>query len=141
MTNEGSACHACPAGYTCPRTGMVKAQECGQGSYQVLPGHALISCSLCETGKYNEKITNATSDTACESCPEGSTTLSQGAKSSTECIGKFSPVLTNILCILLSDLGLIIFAFNIYCWLNNFSQIFHLQSKIRTIHRCRSKQQ
>jgi hypothetical protein len=97
MTNEGSACHACPAGYTCPRTGMVKAQECGQGSYQVLPGHALISCSLCETGKYNEKITNATSDNACESCPEGSTTLSQGAKSSTECIGKFSPVLTNIM--------------------------------------------
>ena len=65
---------------------MVKAQECGQGSYQVRPGHALIACSLCETGKYNEKITNATSDNACESCPEGTTTLSTGAKSSTECI-------------------------------------------------------
>jgi hypothetical protein len=84
--SETIACRACPSGYTCPRTGMTKAQECGQGSYQVLPGHALISCSLCETGKYNEKITNATSDTACESCPEGSTTLSTGAKSSTECI-------------------------------------------------------
>ena len=67
---------------------MAQPQACGLGSYQTKTGHKLIDCELCKFNYYNEKVINATSPSACKSCPTGTYTLSKGAKSDTQCIDK-----------------------------------------------------